>query len=312
MKTYFYHWRLRLFSIILILGIALLLFPQRKEIKLRENIPAKNITLAFVGDIMLDRGVRSSVYKNFNGDYSEIFSKVQNRLSVYDFLFGNLEGPVSDKGTDGGNIYSFRMEPKIVSVLKQAGFDVVSVANNHIFNWGQEAFDDTLQLLLKGGIKPAGQAYFNVEGTKIAVLAFSEFSAPGIVTISDEAIREAIFKAELDNDFIIISYHFGEEYQKLPNDYQIKYAHLAVDYGADLVIGHHPHVVQTLEKYKEAYIIYSLGNFVFDQYFSADTMSGGLLEVLVNTKTKKIEKAELKKVTLNQKFQIEDVSVNDR
>jgi poly-gamma-glutamate synthesis protein (capsule biosynthesis protein) len=281
------------------------------------TIPIKNITLAFGGDIMLDRGVKNSVYKNFGGDYSQLFVKVEDKLSSYDLLFANLEGPVSDKGENVGSIYSFRMEPRVVPVLKKAGFDVFSVANNHIFNYGQVAFEDTLRLLPASGIKYVGggfsptEAYspalFRVSGVKIAILGFSEFPAPDIASISEDGVRNAVMKADLDNDFVIVSFHFGEEYKDLPNEYQMKYAKLAVDSGASLVVGHHPHVVETLEKYKNSYIMYSLGNFVFDQYFSEATMSGGLLEVEINPKTKKIEKVELKKVSLNKLFQIESI-----
>jgi poly-gamma-glutamate synthesis protein (capsule biosynthesis protein) len=92
-----------------------------------------------------------------------------------------------------------------------------------------------------------------------------------------------------------------------PNEYQKKVARLAVDAGADLVVGSHPHVMQTLGQYKEKYIIYSLGNFIFDQNFSMETMEGGLLEVEVNPNSKQIEKVSLKKVLLNSKFQIESI-----
>jgi poly-gamma-glutamate capsule biosynthesis protein CapA/YwtB (metallophosphatase superfamily) len=267
----------------------------------------KEITLAFVGDIMFDRGVKYHVYKDFSGDYSQLFTKVAEKLSTYDFLFGNLEGPVSDKGIDEGGIYSFRMEPQTIPVLKAVGFDVLSIANNHIFNWGQAAFTDTLERLTAGGIKYAGEAQVNVSGINITVLGFSEFPAKGIAVISDENVINSVKKARLNSDLVVVSFHFGEEYQKLPNAYQEKYARLAIDSGADLIIGHHPHVVQTLEMYNGSYIIYSLGNFIFDQYFSADTMSGGLLEVKVNTRTKKVENVVLKKVSLNKMFQIESI-----
>jgi poly-gamma-glutamate synthesis protein (capsule biosynthesis protein) len=281
-------------------------------------LPAKNISLAFVGDIMLDRGVKNSVYKNFGGDYSQLFFKIKEQLNSYDFLFGNLEGPISNRGVDGGNIYSFRFEPKVAPILREVGFDVFSVANNHIFNWGEDAFEDTLRHLTGAGIKYVGggftasEAYnaslFDVSGVKIAVLGFSEFPAPNLVIVSEDTVRNSVLKANLDNDLVIASFHFGEEYQKQPNDYQKKYAELAVDSGADLIIGHHPHVVQTLEKYKNSYIIYSLGNFIFDQYFSEDTMSGGLLDISVNPNNKKIEKVSLKKVSLNKMFQVESIT----
>lgn len=286
----------------------------------QETRPKPNLKLAFVGDLMLDRGVKNSVYKNFAGDYSQLFIKVKSQLQNYDLLFGNLEGPVSDQGEDQGGAYSFRMEPKVISVLRDSGFDVFSVANNHIFNWGQVAFTDTLQSLAEAGLTYVGggfggsEAYsaqiINVSGVKMAFLGFSEFSAgDGIAVISEENIKNSVAEARAKSDLVIVSFHFGEEYQKLPNDYQKKYAELAIDSGADLIIGHHPHVVETLEQYRNAYIIYSLGNFIFDQYFSPETMSGGLLEVEIDPNLKKVQAVNLKTVKLNKFFQIESISL---
>lgn len=281
------------------------------------------LILAFVGDIMLDRGVKKSVFKNFIGDYTELFSKVKDQLKDYDLLIANLEGPISDKGEDIGGIYSFRFEPKVIPILKEVGFDVFSVANNHTFNWGKEAFADTLFRLTDENIKYIGgglnikEAYqekvIEINGLKIAFLAFSEFGPkanidqPGLAMISETEVKGSVSKARIKNDLVIVSYHFGEEYQNTPNNFQRQYAELAIDSGADLVVGHHPHVIQTLEQYKNTYIMYSLGNFIFDQYFSKETMQGGLLEVEINSENKKIEKVKLKKVYLNKFYQIESI-----
>lgn len=290
-------------------------------------MPVKeNLKLAFVGDMMLDRGVEASVNKNFAEDYAGLFSKVADQLSNYDLLFANLEGPISDQGADQGGVYSFRFDPQVLPALKQVGFKVLSVANNHTFNWGPEAFTDTLKRLSENGIAYVGgglsgaEAYagkvIDIDGVKIAFLAFSQFRAgginststsPGMALTLEKEIEESIYNARAGADLVVVSYHFGEEYEKLPNDFQRKYAELAIDAGADLIIGHHPHVVQTLEQYKNAYIIYSLGNFIFDQYFSPETMQGGLLEVEVNPESKRLEKVTLKKVNLNKKYQIESI-----
>ena len=263
---------------------------------------AKNIKLAFVGDIMLDRGVKSSVYKNFNGDYTELFSKVKIRLQNYDFLAGNLEGPVSDKGENGGSIYSFRMEPVVLPALAEAGFDSFSLANNHILNYGFLALSDTRKRLEENNLTYLGQKPVILGGVSIMTLPFNEFA-----NLDLEQMKNEIVLAKQTNDLIIAYFHFGEEYQTEPNEYQRNVVKLAIDSGADLVVGSHPHVVQTLEKYKNVWIAYSLGNFIFDQYFSPETMSGGLLEVEINPQTKKIEKVGLKKVTLNKYYQVESI-----
>jgi poly-gamma-glutamate synthesis protein (capsule biosynthesis protein) len=184
-----------------------------------------------------------------------------------------------------------------------------------------------LDLLADGNISYVGgglngqEAYqgrvLNVKGVKIAFLAFTEFkdgatvsstsTRPGIALISEADILESVSLVKKQADLVVVSYHFGNEYETEANNYQKKYAELAIDAGADLIIGSHPHVVQNIGVYRDAWIAYSLGNFIFDQGFSAATMQGGLLEVEINPNTKIIEKVGLKKVILNKSFQIENI-----
>ena len=279
-------------------------------------------TIAFVGDIMLDRGVYSKFIKNGNGDYYFPFEKIKSDLSKYDLIFGNLEGPISDKGEDLHNLYSFEMDPNFAPVLREVGFKVLSVANNHINNWGKIAMEDTFyrlkenKIIVSGGGMNEDEAYnadiVDVNKTKIAFLSFSQFgagqydavaSSSGIAVIRQEKIEKSIREARNIADVIVVSYHFGEEYKKDPNDFQKKWAKIAIDAGADLVVSGHPHVVETLEQYRNVFIAYSLGNFIFDQYFSPETMSGGLLEVKI--KDKKIISVNMRKVQMNSEYQPE-------
>jgi len=288
-----------------------------------EETPADTIKIGFVGDIMLDRGVLYMINKNGGGDYNFIFENIKSDLlQNYDFLVGNLEGPVSDKGYDGQDLYSFRMDPQIIDLLKGLNFKVLSVANNHINNWRKDAMEDTFTRLSDTGILyPGGgmnedEAYsariLDIKGTKIAFLSFSEFGEgdydavgdnSGVAVISREKIKSSIDSARENVDVVIVMFHFGTEYQTEQNNYQEKYARLAVDYGADLIVGTHPHVIQGLEKYRNTNIAYSLGNFVFDQYFSEETMTGGLLEVYILDK--KIDDVSLKTIKLNKNYQPE-------
>jgi len=256
------------------------------------------------------------------GNYIFPFEKIKNHLKNFDILFGNLEGPISDKGILSGSIYSFRMEPRSAKSLKEAGFDILSVANNHMGDWGRVAMKDTFQnlenanILYSGGGLNEEEAYspqtILASGVKIAYLSFSEFgkgyleatrNSPGIAIILDEKIKSGIEKAKIENDIVIASFHFGDEYEKEPNNYQKITARKAVDYGADLVVGHHPHVAGQTEKYKDGYIVYSLGNFVFDQYFSEETMRGMLLAVTIEDK--KITNISSDKILINKYYQPE-------
>ena len=264
---------------------------------LLDNSTPNVVTLLFGGDIMLDRGVKNSVLKNFNGDYSKMFEKI-NILNDADIVFANLEGTASDQGTDRHNLYSFRMDPSVIPALKGSGFDILSVANNHIGDWGPVAFTDTLSRLKENEIAYTGggmnkrdaekPTIIEKNGMKIGYLGFSDVgpdtmeateNSAGILLASDPNFDAIISNASKQVDYLVVSFHFGIEYQKQHNARQELLAHKAIDDGAKIVIGSHPHVVEDTEVYKNGYIAYSLGNFVFDQYFSADTMQGMLLQI---------------------------------
>lgn len=255
------------------------------------------VKLIFTGDIMLDRGVRSSVMKNFDGDYAKLFENL-GMLKDFDIVFANLEGTASDKGRDGGGIYSFRMDPVVLSVLKNAGINVLSVANNHIGDWGREAYTDTLKRLKENEILYTGGGVHREEaetpaiiekyGIKIGFLGFSDVGPAwmetgeeraGQLLASNPRFEEIVQNASKQVDYLIISFHFGDEYKLINNERQKNLAHKAIDAGAKIVIGHHPHVVQNTEVYKDGFIAYSLGNFIFDQSWSRPTMEGMLLEI---------------------------------
>ncbi len=277
------------------------------------------ISLVFVGDIMLDRGVNFSVEKNFGGDFNQLFSKL-NFIKEADVAFANLEGPVSDKGRNVGSIYSFRMKPESLQAVVTAGFDVLSVANNHAGDWTSEAFVDSVARIKNLNILPIGGGINfqdasvvkvkEVNGVKIGYLGFSDVgpnwlavdsSSPGILLASDPRFDDIVKTAAESVDILVTSFHFGEEYLATSTSRQQFLARRAIDNGASLVIGHHPHVIEELERYKNGVIIYSLGNFIFDQGFSPETMEGGVL--FVKLAGKKIESVDLKKVKLDSHFQ---------
>lgn len=276
--------------------------------------------LIFVGDIMLDRSVFQKINTAGGGDFRFPFRKIKGVIESADIAIGNLEGPISDVGIEAGKLYSFRMRPEAAAALYDAGFDVLSLANNHLDDWGREAFNDTLNNLEKNGIVAAGagrtldEAYnpkiLERNGARFAFLAFSDFASGvaageggGIAVVGETKIKNAVKDVRQKADLVAVVYHFGEEYIQEPTPRQRRLAQLAIDEGADLVVGSHPHVIQPLEKYKSGYIAYSLGNFVFDQSFSKETMTGGLLRAVV--RDKKIESIKLFKVRLNNNYQPE-------
>ena len=273
-----------------------LFIPAAKE---KETNKSDNtVSLVFVGDIMLDRGVAWSVNGRGGGDYNFVFANVPT-LKNADILFGNLEGPLSDKGRDRFNLYSFRFLPEALGALSSAGFEVLSVANNHIGDWGREAFVDTLSRLEGAGIAPVGDIrddkgetalkIITAKGVTFGFLGFTDVGPnwlgvgefPVLSIASVDNVKKLVAMHAPKVDYLIVSFHFGNEYETLPNKRQRALAQAAVDAGAKLVIGHHPHVIQPVEKYGNGLIAYSLGNFVFDQNFSQETMQGRVFEVLV-------------------------------
>lgn len=273
------------------------------EIKSKEP-EFENIKLTFLGDVMMDRGVETSVINNFGGDYNKLFENL-SRIKDSDISFINLEGPVSDKGENVGSKYSFRMDPVSISALKNAGVDIVSLANNHAGDYSVAALIDSINRLHGENIKVngAGTSYseateldiFSIRGKTIGFLSFTDVGPnwlsaknresqaggeerTGILLANDSNFENIILEADKKVDYLVTSFHWGEEY-KAHNERQTSLAHKAIDNGADIVVGHHPHVIQDVEVYKGKPIAYSLGNAIFDQYFSAETMEGLVFEV---------------------------------
>lgn len=261
--------------------------------------PPKTITMTFVGDIMMTRGVEISVNKNYGGDFSKLFENVLE-IRDADIAFANLEGAVSDTGNNVGSKYSFRMNPKILPILKDTGFDIVSFANNHVGDWNIAGFNDTLKRLRENNILFAGAGdnkadastvkIIEKNGLKIGFIGFSDVGPnwiaatetnPGILLASDPKRLEIIKNAKTQVDFLIVSYHWGDEYKPF-NNRQKTLAESSIDAGADLIIGHHPHVIQDYAEYKGKLIFYSLGNFIFDQSFSPETMHGMIVGITLN------------------------------
>lgn len=308
-------------------------------IEKQENIP--EIKIFAVGDIMLDRGVEYMIKKHGAGDWRFPFLKIADYLQTGDILFGNLESIISDKGQRVGSIYSFRADPESIEALKYAGFDILSVANNHVFDYGRMGMEHSFNQLKQAGIDYVGAGFSENEACspiiktikithdrelssqiKIAFLAYNNKGSKyweatetrsGICflldfdTIQDRPrdtiLDRQIQKAKKEADVVIVSMHWGEEYESEPNQEQKYFGYLAINAGADLVIGHHPHVIQQIEKYKNGWIAYSLGNFVFDQGFSEQTMKGLLLEIVIQEN--KIKKIIPREITINESFQPE-------
>jgi poly-gamma-glutamate synthesis protein (capsule biosynthesis protein) len=249
----------------------------------------------FVGDIMLSRSVGDEMAAR--NDWSWPFAVVASETAGADLTFGNLESVISDRGIVEGCRYCFRADPRAMQGLLTAGFDVVSVANNHVLDYGQAAFDDSLRRLRESGITPVGDAgpiFKEVQGMRVAFLAYS-------YPLRQDKIVSDIAAARPLADVMVVSFHDGTEYETVHNAEQERIFRGAIDAGADLVIGHHPHVVQDTEKYGRGWIFYSLGNFIFDQLWSPETMRG--LGVDVAIRAGRITDIATRSVDISRQYQ---------
>lgn len=255
-------------------------------------VVANNI-LVFGGDIMLSRTVNQKMetYKN----YQWPLEKIATLFSEADLAIANLESPflLNSKYEVTTGSFSFKVNPKSIAALSLAGFDVLSLANNHILNQGVKGIKDTYQVLSEAGISYVGTKESQLvvkesQGIKFAFLAYSyDSSSPLIADLDTKQLALDIKEAKTKSDVVIVLMHAGTEYIRQPNWQQKEFAHAAINDGADLVIGHHPHWPQTVENYQGKTIIYSLGNLVFDQMWSKETSEG--LVVKAYFKDKKLD-----------------------
>ncbi|MCX6807041.1 MAG: CapA family protein [Candidatus Berkelbacteria bacterium] len=288
---------------------------QQKESQ-KQNEEISNTFIA-VGDIMLSRHVGEKI--RIKNDPKAPFLNTGKILNSADITFGNLESPFDNQGPRVTEGMVFKAEPETIEGLKYAGFDILSLANNHFGNRGTRGMDYTFNLLKENNIEYIGAGqnstqaakakFIDKNGIKFAFLGYDDMSAsitpdsykalatkPGVNPLDEDQLKKDIKDAKKKADIVIVSFHWGTEYQQTPSDRQKTVGRMAIDYGASLVIGHHPHVTQPYEKYKEGYIFYSLGNFIFDQMWSEKTKKGEIAKITF--KNKKIEKAEAIPITI--------------
>jgi len=247
-------------------------------------------SMSIVGDMMFDRHVRTLLKTQ---TISSLITPIRSQLAS-DFLIGNLEGPITSNHSIATNEkLLFTFDLSVARQLRQAGFSAVSLANNHTLNFGQRGLDQTRQALRQEGVTyigdPRNRSGFGVvrtiKGVRIALLGFH-----GLVGGLEQILSD-VRTAKTRADLVIVLPHGGTEYQLTFSRRQQQDYRKLIDAGADLVVGAHPHVVQPLEVYKGKLIAYSLGNFIFDQYFSAETQQG--LALMVKGEGKNIRRVEL-------------------
>ena len=261
---------------------------------------AKPIRIIAAGDILLDRGVGEYLEKR---GYAYPYAAIKDEIIKGDIAVANLECPLTDSGN------AILKRPELIfkgselngAALKGAGFDLLNLANNHTMDQGREGLINTIKVLEGSGILPFGAGMTRSEArkpvfvekgkTRIGFLGYSDFPPEGYMYDEEKAdvarpdiksLSEEVGRAREQCDFLVVTFHWGKEFDYYPGDRQREMAHAAIEKGADIIIGHHPHVVQSVEAYKGKLVFYSLGNFVFDRQLPKGTDESVIIDITID------------------------------
>lgn len=264
--------------------------------------PTRFVNLVAVGDIMLARTIGGGIHTD---GINYPFKFIADTLMTADITTGNLECVISADGEAEEKTYTFRAPNQAADALSYAGFDLLNLANNHILDFGTSAMLDTIDNLSKKKIATIGAGVdalaanspviIEINGLRLGFLGYLDIpvwkydytqwqagiNSPGIAWGYRYEIKTAIEKTKEKADVVIVFMHFGNEYEAVVSQSQMETAHTAIDAGASLVVGSHPHLLQAVEEYHGGLIAYSLGNFVFDQ-FSGNSNRSIILQVLLS------------------------------
>ncbi len=268
---------------------------QEQERRAQIDTNQSDIRVLFGGDMMFDRYIRETGEKR---GYDFLFAKMHDMLLSYDEVIANLEGPITDHpsvsvGSAFGSRdnYVFTFDPKVTQALHNNHIRTVNLGNNHILNFGEEGLMQTRQFLDQSSIDFFGDpkdashrvVVETIRGVKVALVNYNQFVSGG----DDADVMTDIREAKQSADIVVVYTHWGTEYVAPPQKVK-DLAHTMIDAGADAIIGSHPHIVQESETYKNKKIYYSLGNFVFDQFFQDDTKKGLMVEMTIHPEDKSL------------------------
>ena len=304
------------FGLLIVLSLVWQRSPETNRAEKIEKITESRVSFLAVGDIMLSRGVASSIVRSGNPHLP--FEKMADVLRSTDFNFGNLEVPISGNNNVLGKGLTFNMHERDLAGLKAYNFKMLNLANNHAMDQGLKGLRQTQKYLAENNLTFLGvgdnleQAWqpktIVVKGVKIGFVgasyaSFNDGAAARndyVARIEDtQRLKKSIEQLKAEGaDFIVATMHAGVEYTRRPHQPQIDFARAAIDFGADIVIGSHPHWAQIFEQYKGKYIFYSLGNFIFDQTWSRDTMEGLTLRITLQNRKSSVSQTRIEQIEL--------------
>ena len=275
----------------------------KKEFQTEPIIEKKSITISFTGDCTLGTYKTSQnrafevLFEN-KKDYSYYFKNVKELFEKDDYTVVNLEGPLTDATISQEKEFAFKGREDYVNILLEGSVEAANLSNNHIYDYYEEGYNDTVNVLEKNGIAPFDNKVFHIEEINGLKFGFAGFKAFNTSTKTEIEKSLKYFK-ENKVDIKIISLHGGIEYDYDFDLVKQELAHYSIDNGADLVVGHHPHILQGVEEYNGKYIIYSLGNFCYGGNRNPKDKNSAIAQVTFNFEDDKFIESKLKLIPVS-------------
>ncbi len=243
---------------------------ETKTEKKTPEVQETTITISAAGDCTLGTDEGFNYSRSFKGKYNAVqdpsyfLQNVQPVFAQDDLTIVNMEGTLTEETTREPKQFAFKGDAEYAKILTSGAVEAANLANNHSFDYGEKSHEDTIAALDAEGIQSFGYertALMDIKGVKVGLAGVYELAEH--IECKQDMLDNIASLKEQGAQIIIVSFHWGQEKENVPNDVQVELAHTAIDNGADLVLGHHPHVLQGIEEYKGKDIVYSLGNFCF-------------------------------------------------
>lgn len=243
---------------------------QKPEKQETPEVQETTITISAAGDCTLGTDEGFNYKRSFKGKYDAVqdpayfFQNVQPVFAQDDLTIVNMEGTLTEETTREPKQFAFKGDAEYAKILTAGAVETANLANNHSFDYGKKSYEDTITAIEAEGISSFGYertAVMDIKGVKVGLAGVYELAEH--IDCKQDLLDNIASLKEQGAQIIIVSFHWGQEKENVPNDVQVELAHTAIDNGADLVLGHHPHVLQGIEEYKGKNIVYSLGNFCF-------------------------------------------------
>lgn len=243
---------------------------QKPEKQETPEVQETTITISAAGDCTLGTDEGFNYKRSFKGKYDAVqdpayfFQNVQPVFAQDDLTIVNMEGTLTEETTREQKQFAFKGDAEYAKILTSGAVEAANLANNHSFDYGKKSYEDTIAALEAEGISSFGYertAVMDIKGMKVGLAGVYELAEH--INCKQDMLDNIASLKEQGAQIIIVSFHWGQEKENVPSDVQVELAHTAIDNGADLVLGHHPHVLQGIGEYKGKNIVYSLGNFCF-------------------------------------------------